>query len=357
MNLSKLQQEIINDDNDVIFVEAAAASGKTALIIDKIKKELNESNETIVAFTFTNAAAEEMSERLGNYDSSRVFIGTIHSYCVKLLLSHGITKALEYCEEEWFDQLFQLLKEHLECIKPIGCIICDEMQDCNEHQFEFIFEILNAKKYFCCYDKRQSIYRWRGAHPEYIDRYADEKDAVILSLNENYRNAQKILTFAKNIIATLGYDYLDTSIAMRVEEGYVSPSFEYKPLAVAKTFSQMSEGFGNWFILTRTNAQLDEIAEALKKYNVPFDTFKRAELSNKELNRKMKENTVKVLTIHSAKGLEADNVIVIGAKFFNLEEKCISYVAATRARNKLYWAKSAKQTGLMKKNTTNWEIL
>ena len=33
---------IINDGNDVIFVEAAASSGKTALIIDKIKKEVDE---------------------------------------------------------------------------------------------------------------------------------------------------------------------------------------------------------------------------------------------------------------------------------------------------------------------------
>ena len=35
-NLSKLQQEIINNNDNVIFVEAAAASGKTALIVEKI---------------------------------------------------------------------------------------------------------------------------------------------------------------------------------------------------------------------------------------------------------------------------------------------------------------------------------
>ena len=68
----------------------------------------------------------------------------------------------------------------------------------------------------------------------------------------------------------------------------------------------------------------------------------------------MKENTVKLLTIHTSKGLEADNVIVIGAKFYNVEERCVSYVAATRARNRLIWTKAPNK----RKPTygiSNWE--
>ena len=68
----------------------------------------------------------------------------------------------------------------------------------------------------------------------------------------------------------------------------------------------------------------------------------------------MKENTVKVLTIHTAKGLEMNNVLVIGAKFFNVEERCISYVAATRAKNLLVWTRMPTRA---KKNygMSNWE--
>ena len=60
------------------------------------------------------------------------------------------------------------------------------------------------------------------------------------------------------------------------------------------------------------------------------------------LKDKMNEDTVKVLTIHTAKGLEADNVVVIGARFRDIEERCVSYVAATRARNLLVWTESNK---------------
>ena len=352
--LSKLQQEIINNNDNVIFVDAAAASGKTALIVEKIKKELAEKKGTVVAFTFTNAAAEEMYERVGKVEESELFIGTIHSYCVRLLLSYGVDQAIQYCESQWFDKLFQLVKQHPGCIKPVYCLICDEMQDCNDSQFEFIFDMISAKKYFCCYDRRQSIYRWNGAHPEYITDYINKIGATVLSLNENYRNANSILTFAKNIIATAGYDYRDNSKSMRGISGKVVSDIEYSPHAIAKTLSQMKDNFGEWFVIARTNEQVDEIARAMVACGVPYDTFKRAELDNKELTKKMKENTVKVLTIHASKGLEANNVIVVGARFYNIEEKCISYVAATRARNALYWTKSPNK----KKSTygiSNWE--
>jgi superfamily I DNA/RNA helicase len=352
--LSKLQQEIVDNDSNVIFVEAAAASGKTATIVEKIKRELAANQGKVVAFTFTNAAAEEMYDRVGIKDPERLFIGTIHSYCVQILLAHGIDEAIQYCEEQWFDSLFKLVKKNPGCAKPVYCIICDEMQDCNENQFEFIFDILEAEKYFCCYDKRQSIYRWNGAHPEYIDDYADKKWAEILTLNENYRNATKILTFAKNIIGVAGWDYRDESIPMRGLSGKVTPDVEYNPHQIARDLAAYSGDYNDWFVLTRTNDQIDEICRYLKTFGVPYDTFKRSELNNKELNERMKANTVKVLTIHSAKGLEANNVIVIGSKFYNLEERCISYVAATRARNWLIWTRMPTRK---KKNTfvNNWE--
>lgn len=352
--LSKLQEEIVSNNSNVIFVEAAAASGKTAIIVEKIKRELVANKGKIVAFTFTNAAAEEMYARVGEHDATKLFIGTIHSYCVQLLLANGIDEAIQYCEEQWFDRLFQLIKKYPECIKPVYCIICDEMQDCNTNQFEFIFDILEAEKYFCCYDKRQSIYRWNGAHPEYIDDYIDKKNAEVLSLNENYRNATKILTFAKNIIGVAGWDYRDDSIPMRGVSGKVMPDLEYNPHAIARTLSQLSGDYGNWFILTRTNEQIDEVAHHLKLFNVPYDTFKRSELNNEELAKRMSANTVKVLTIHTSKGLEADNVIVVGPKFFNLEERCISYVAATRARNTLIWMRMPNKTR-KQAIVSNWE--
>ena len=71
----------------------------------------------------------------------------------------------------------------------------------------------------------------------------------------------------------------------------------------------------------------------------------------------MNKNTVKVLTIHTSKGLENKNVIVVGATTFlksysNIEEIRVAYVAATRAKDKLIWMSGQKKK---KVQVSNWE--
>lgn len=353
MNLSKQQEAIVNTTANKVVVIASAASGKTAVLVERVRYLLNKGIDPkkIVLITFTNAAAEELAERLNH--PVGVFIGTIHSYANYLLLSNG-NETHDLLENEQFDKLFNRIKHNPDCIRPVEHLLLDESQDSNATHFEFLLDMIKPKNYVIMGDHKQSIYRWNGAYPDYIINLSKQPDVTTYELNENYRNATAILTYAKNIIMVAGYDYRDTSIPKRGISGKVMPDVEYNPQAIARTFAGMKDGFGEWFVLTRTNAQIDEIASVLKRYGVPYDTFKRAELDNKELNKKMKENTVKVLTIHTAKGLEANNVIVIGAKFYNLEERCISYVAATRARNQLIWTKMPYR----KKpaySTTNWE--
>lgn len=629
--LNKLQQKILQNPADNVFVESAAASGKTLLLIEKIKQVAAEHKGPVVAFTFTTAAAGEINERLGDFDKANIFVGTIHAYCLRLLLAHGVEKALDYVEEQLFDSLFQLLKDHLNCIEPVYCVLCDEMQDCNADQFEFIFDLLQAEKRFCCYDKRQCqptgtkvlleddtyiniedlkigdtimgynhhlgrcvggkannaihqhitdisktlineelvkvtladgtvtqytynhqtfaslrnldeynfltylmcdknnrfrvgtsqfknsnstpwrakmraegcekiwildsfktnkesrvlenkisylyqipqitfqlnktsfsqedidyiydgldtytsavkclqdfhrhinypfaslndninyinerynvvyacnllphnmtmiqyarvngnrripiniqsieyvnyngyvyglnvedshgyiadgiathncIYRWRDAHPEYIDYYIEKTHGSTMYMDENYRNGKNILTFAKSIIQQAGYEYRDYSVAVRDEPGRVI-TVDYSPLAIARTIKKKGN-YKDWFILARTNDQVDEIIFFLEKEGVPASSFKRAQLTNAELYEKLKSDDVKVLTIHTSKGLEASNVVVVGARFYNLEEKCIGYVAATRARDLLVWAQiptKPKRAKMM----DNWE--
>lgn len=353
MNLSKQQEAIVQTSANEVVVIASAASGKTAVLVERVKYLLNQGVDPkkIVVITFTNSAAEELSERLNRPQG--IFIGTIHSYANYLLLSGGYETA-DILENEQFDKLFSRIKHNPDCIKEVEHLLLDESQDSNEKHFEFLLDMVQPRNYILMGDHKQSIYRWAGAYPDYIINLSQRPEVTTYDLNENYRNASSILTFAKNIIMVAGYDYRDTSVPMRGISGKVVPDLEYNPQAIAATFARMGKDFGKWFVLTRTNEQIDEIARAFTRYKIPFDTFKRAQLDNKELNKKMKEDTVKLLTIHAAKGLEADNVIVVGAKFFNLEERCVSYVAATRARNQLYWTKMPYR----KKpefSTINWE--
>ena len=71
MKWTKEQQNVIDFCNRNILVSAAAGSGKTAVLVERIiKKITNEENpvdiDKLLVVTFTKAAAAEMRERIGN---------------------------------------------------------------------------------------------------------------------------------------------------------------------------------------------------------------------------------------------------------------------------------------------------
>lgn len=352
IELNQEQKKIVEAKEKHILVASCAGSGKTRCLISRYQYLVDSGVEPdkIVMITFTNAAADEISERLGR--PKGVFIGTVHSYANYLLLSHS-QETSDILENEQFDKLFERVKMLPSCIKEVEHLLLDEGQDSTELQFEFMFDMVKPKNWMVFADWRQSLYRWNGAYPEQIINLSRRTDVKVYDLMGNYRNGYKILDFARGIINAIGYEYQDKSRPMRGVSGKVV-DVEYSPVAIARTIKKMGD-YGDWFVLTRTNDQLDEIAFFLKKEGVPIDTFKRSELDNKELGEKMKQNTVKVLTIHTAKGLEANNVVVIGAKFFNIEERCVSYVAATRAKNLLVWAKIPNKRKMVEK-MSSWEI-
>lgn len=352
VNLSRKQKEIVETTENYVVVVASAAAGKTRCITERVRWLLARGvpASEIVTITFTNAAAEEISERLGNPEG--LFIGTIHSLANYYLRASGIDTS-RVLNDERFDDLFKLIKKHPDCVKHVEHLIVDEAQDSNPQQFEFLLDMIAPTNYMLMGDHRQSIYRFNGATPDYILNLMESPEVMTYDLNENYRNAPEILQYAQGMLRPLGYDYEDYSIPMCKQRGRIVDT-EYSEAGICTTIKRYAnEGkseYRDWFVLTRTNAELENIRAALEKANVPCDTFKKAQLTNKGLKDKMKENTVKVLTIHTAKGLEADNVVVIGARWRDIEERCINYVAATRARNLLVWTRPVPK----KKVKTNY---
>ena len=134
---------------------------------------------------------------------------------------------------------------------------------------------------------------------------------------------------------------IDDSIAVRGNGGIID-SGSYKARRIYYLVDREKD-YGNWFILTRTNKQLWDIWEYLSEKSVPVDTFKQSDLNRELLGKKMKENTVKVLTTHSSKGLGIPKVIAVGMQYYSKEERRLGYVAATRAKDELYWMRIAKR--------------
>jgi DNA helicase-2/ATP-dependent DNA helicase PcrA len=94
-HLNNAQQKAALHEEGSLLVIAGAGSGKTRVITARIINLLTQkkvSSSSIVALTFTNKAAQEMRERIMHAIGQRheiPFIGTFHSYCVRLLKQYG----------------------------------------------------------------------------------------------------------------------------------------------------------------------------------------------------------------------------------------------------------------------------
>lgn len=359
MDYSQMQQQIITTDKSKVLVSCAAASGKTATLIGRLQYLLDRevSPSKIVAITFTNNAASVMYERLGHPNG--LFIGSIHSYC-NYLLRGGAVDTTKIIQEERFDDLFPEIEEHPDCLQHIEHLLVDEAQDCTKQQFEF-FELINPDNYMYFYDYRQSIFGFNGADPTYLINKEKDSEVSVYRMSQNYRNLPNILFFAKKFLYRLGPSYEDDSISMRrstsglqqVVDGNYTPQDAVDTLISVN--NMLDTNWSDWFVLCRTNLDINLFQKLFAEKDVPTDTFRQADLSNSEIEKKLKENTVKILTVHSAKGLEAPCVLAYNIRAYNDEEARLCYVAATRARDCLIWAKMPPKKKRRKKDIIFWE--
>ena len=92
MELSELQKNILNSPSNRSIVMSSAASGKTTLMTEKVRQLLRAgiNPKEIAVITFTNMAAAELRQRLGQDYKDGLFVGTIHALANYFLLSSGI---------------------------------------------------------------------------------------------------------------------------------------------------------------------------------------------------------------------------------------------------------------------------
>lgn len=339
MELSKLQEKIVNAPEDKIIVMAAAAAGKTAVLTERARKLLRDGIEPsdIAVITFTNLAAQELKDRLAEDYKDGIYIGTIHGLANKFLVTHGIPTG-KLIEKEKFDEFFELLQENPQCIRHIPHILLDEAQDSSWGEFNFIFNMIKPDTFFVAADPRQSIYGFRDAQPELIQQLSHKKDVAVYDLNENYRNGSNILEYAKRILAKIGMN--DSSIPMRMGGTIYEGTCDLENII---QWIQKHGSYKDWAILCSTNSEIDWLRAKLKERDIPTTTFKQGQMTKKQLETAMKDNVVKVLTRHSAKGLEFPYVIVYNPSWWGGDEaKRVNYVAATRARDILLWLEPKK---------------
>lgn len=240
-----------------------------------------------------------------------------------------------------FDELLKKAKNYFDSIGAhIEHVLVDEYQDVGTLENNFIMS-LRANNYFFVGDDWQSLYGFKGGNVNIFLRLAEDKNFTVIYLTKNYRNSNKIIE-----TATIVINQVKNKINKDIEcISNTKGSVIFKPKKTLKTvleFIKQKTNLNDYFILARTNRDVFLIKNLCDSIDLPNCTFKREGMTLEELNELMKSNTVKILTVHSSKGLEAKNVILYGNfpltvpdYLLNEDERKVMYVGITRAKENL----------------------
>ena len=168
-------------------------------------------------------------------------------------------------------------------------VLVDEYQDVNAASVRLLGALCGpGTNLWVVGDARQSIYRFRGAEPGNVDRFATEFGGETLSLKRNYRASNAIVGAFGTFARTMGSSTArwqaqrDEGEAVRVMS---APNVGGECLAIRDRIEELRDegvALGDQAILARTHGALDRIGHYLERLGVPLlhigDLFARDEV-------------------------------------------------------------------------------
>jgi DNA helicase II / ATP-dependent DNA helicase PcrA len=252
-------------------------------------------------------------------------------------------------------------------------LFVDEMQDVNPAQFRLLTAMLaDDPDLFVVGDPNQSVYGFNGADPTLLDRLPEIlRGTKVVRLDENHRCTPQVVAVATAVLRDGdGADVVaprTTRIDGPVPQVVAHATAEDEA-AWAASRAKMSRAPGRLWssiaVLTRTNAQLATVQEAMDRAGVPSqiagaDLGPASDLRGAEPGAREdvgvapwedpgERDRVVLTTFHRAKGLQWPTVLVLGMSEGLLpiasaqspaaldEERRLLYVALTRSEEELW---------------------
>ena len=287
--------------------------------------------------------------RRRNGNRVKINIGILYSYITgnkNMDITDGYRRTLNTLEQHYITYkrdnglydftdyplyLYDVMTAYDEYIRNIDALFVDEFQDVDSTQFE-IFEKVLSKKKFYIGDAWQSIFQFRGADGAVFTKL---EDFDLYKLDYNYRSYQEIINYACTVYEKL------KPIVKEDEECYITqiPFAEISSIVCDRGYGGevvIIDPFGNGNVIqNKLNYYIGS-----NKQKEKFDQLIATNpmilcRTNKQVKAIQEFGYTNVSTVHQAKGLEYENVIVIDTVIRNMEDLNIAYVALTRARDNM----------------------
>ena len=213
IKLSQKQKQIVEFEAGALLVKAGPGSGKTRVLIERIKRLLKTKKRIkILALTFSNMAAEEMKTRIEEDVEisdliDNVTIGTIHAFCLDLVQNKGYMIGLSdsLVLFESLDDRKKILEDAIMKNSRLKSIYLQK-QDSNKFLSDCLSSISDYKKKFIVPDASDSYINYeiyRAYNEQLLLQGAIDFDDILFY-------AYRILTENTNVanLLTTQYKYI-----------------------------------------------------------------------------------------------------------------------------------------------------
>ena len=220
MKFTKEQEAAIYTRDANLLVAAAAGSGKTAVLVERIIKMITDKDRPIdidrlLVVTFTNAAASEMRERIGKAISNEISknptsiylqrqltllnkasITTIHSFCLDVIKRNFHMIDL--------DPNFRIADETETLILKQESLdeVFEEMyEEKDEYFLKLVESYCNNKNDLSLFEMVLDLYNFSMSNP-YPEKWLNEKSELLNIEKSDYLNSESIIEMLKIDIKT-----------------------------------------------------------------------------------------------------------------------------------------------------------
>lgn len=338
------------------IIRGVAGSGKTLILAFRAEHLARAATKPVLILCYANGIAGRLEDAMQNRGvEDRVQVLTFHGWCYRMLRTYGIPAP---SEREYPDYAKRLAASVSEVVKAVDqghipteqydAVLIDEAHDFEPQWLALAAKMVNprTKALMVVYDDIQAIYK--GRERPVWKQLGIEATGRTTVLKVNYRNTAQIVAFARrfasDVIGAPGTTADDEHPILLPEDagrqGLVPDvrqcvSIDAEVHCIAEWFLGRKKAGYEWPQMACLYPEHwigERVAQVLTKHEVPIDMAK-----NNKNRVSTKRVAVRLLSMHTAKGLEFPCVAIAGLGLLGRHgeavEDCVrlTYVGVTRA--------------------------
>lgn len=340
------------------IIHGVAGSGKTMILGFRAEQLAKVLQKPILVLCYNIALSAKLASDMKEKGlAQKVNVKTFHSWCMEQLRLYNVERPEE--GDEFLDRLPEYVIRATDRGQipraQYGAVLIDEGHDFKPEWFKLIVQMVdpNTNSVLVLYDDAQSIYGGKTKRKFSFASVGIHAPGRTTILRLNYRNTNEVLAiayeFAKDVLTPQEADEDGVPLIRPESAGRSGPAPLLQKLPTLKSeadyiaaqFSRLNGQGRPWremAVLYRTKFVGEELTSRLRAAGIPVEW-----LGDAKGKRRFHpaEDSVKVMTMHSSKGLEFPVVAIPGLGFLPgpdrdpEEEAKLLYVGMARAMDQL----------------------